>query len=64
MRRKRTNVKPRVTNDVGINPPPKLPLHRPLQRCTSTEGPASLEDNRVKTWKYAKTLFSVFQRHG
>eukprot|EP00959_Pyramimonas_sp_CCMP1952_P204404 4274700-Pyramimonas_sp.AAC.1 len=63
-RRWMTSVNPRVTNDVGINPPPKLLPHRPLQRFISTEGPASLEGNRLKTLKHAKTLLSVFQRHG
>eukprot|EP00959_Pyramimonas_sp_CCMP1952_P230528 4819257-Pyramimonas_sp.AAC.1 len=43
-RRRRTRVNQRVTNDVGINPPSKLSLHRPLQRFISIEGTASLED--------------------
>eukprot|EP00959_Pyramimonas_sp_CCMP1952_P088041 1842073-Pyramimonas_sp.AAC.1 len=44
-RRRRTNVNPRVINDIEINPPSKLPPHRPLQRFMSTEEIASLEDN-------------------
>eukprot|EP00959_Pyramimonas_sp_CCMP1952_P155441 3252153-Pyramimonas_sp.AAC.1 len=63
-RRMRTSGNPRVTNDVRRSPPPKIPLDGPLQRFTSTEGPASLEYNRLKTLKHAKTLFSVSQRHG
>eukprot|EP00959_Pyramimonas_sp_CCMP1952_P418898 8775111-Pyramimonas_sp.AAC.1 len=62
-RRRRTSVKPRVTDDVGINPPSKLPLHRPPQLFVSMEGAASLEDNRLKILKYAKTYFSGLQRH-
>eukprot|EP00959_Pyramimonas_sp_CCMP1952_P010419 218191-Pyramimonas_sp.AAC.1 len=62
--RRRTSVSPRVINDVGIHTSSKLPLHRPLHRFTSTAGTASLEDNRVKTLKHAKTLFSGFHGHG
>eukprot|EP00959_Pyramimonas_sp_CCMP1952_P299460 6263372-Pyramimonas_sp.AAC.1 len=45
--KRRTPVNPRVTNDVGISPPSKLPLRRPLQRFISIGGTASLEDNRL-----------------
>eukprot|EP00959_Pyramimonas_sp_CCMP1952_P346745 7262768-Pyramimonas_sp.AAC.1 len=39
-------------------------LRRPLQRFMSTDGTAPLEDNRLKTLKHAKTLFSGFYCHG
>eukprot|EP00959_Pyramimonas_sp_CCMP1952_P211569 4427601-Pyramimonas_sp.AAC.1 len=54
---------PRVINDVGSNPPSKLPFQRPLQRFISIEGTASLEGNSLKILKCAETLFSGFQRH-
>eukprot|EP00959_Pyramimonas_sp_CCMP1952_P069016 1440695-Pyramimonas_sp.AAC.1 len=54
-RRRRTSVNLSAINDVGINPPSKLPLHKPPQRFISFEGTASLEDNRLKTLKHSKT---------
>eukprot|EP00959_Pyramimonas_sp_CCMP1952_P055632 1162540-Pyramimonas_sp.AAC.1 len=63
-RKKRTCVNPRVNNDVGINPSSKLPLHRLPQRFISTEGTASLQDNRLKTHNHAKTVFSGCRRNG
>eukprot|EP00959_Pyramimonas_sp_CCMP1952_P222840 4658618-Pyramimonas_sp.AAC.1 len=35
-----------------------------IQRLIPTEGTASLENNRLKTLRHARTLFSGFQRHG
>eukprot|EP00959_Pyramimonas_sp_CCMP1952_P173595 3627520-Pyramimonas_sp.AAC.1 len=63
-RRRRTSVNPTVINDVGVNPPSDILLHMPLQRIISNEGAAPFQDNRLKTGKHAKTLFSGFQRHG
>eukprot|EP00959_Pyramimonas_sp_CCMP1952_P108621 2271170-Pyramimonas_sp.AAC.1 len=60
---RRTSGNPRVINDVGIDPPSKLPLRRPLQQLISIEGAASLENNNWKILKRTKTLFSAFQRH-
>eukprot|EP00959_Pyramimonas_sp_CCMP1952_P098047 2049279-Pyramimonas_sp.AAC.1 len=63
-RRRRTGVNPRGINDVVINPPSKLFSHSPLNRFSSIEGLASLEDNRFETLQHAKHMFSEFQRHG
>eukprot|EP00959_Pyramimonas_sp_CCMP1952_P284320 5943618-Pyramimonas_sp.AAC.1 len=69
-KRRRTSGNPRVINDFGIhlpsmqiNPLSMLPLHRPLQRFTSIDGTASLEDNCWNILKRAETLSSGFQRH-
>eukprot|EP00959_Pyramimonas_sp_CCMP1952_P050328 1051734-Pyramimonas_sp.AAC.1 len=45
--RMRTRANPRLVNEIGINPPSKLPLHRPLHGFTSTEVTASFGDNRL-----------------
>eukprot|EP00959_Pyramimonas_sp_CCMP1952_P208134 4353889-Pyramimonas_sp.AAC.1 len=63
MRRRRTTANPRPITDVGINPPSKLSLHRPLEGFSSTGGSAPLGDNRLKTLKRAKTPLSGLPRH-
>eukprot|EP00959_Pyramimonas_sp_CCMP1952_P014542 308261-Pyramimonas_sp.AAC.1 len=53
-RRRKTNAHPGLINDVGMHPPSKLPLHKPLQRSISTKRSAPLGSNRVKTWRVPK----------
>eukprot|EP00959_Pyramimonas_sp_CCMP1952_P277129 5793461-Pyramimonas_sp.AAC.1 len=60
----RASVNPGLINNVGMNPPSKLPLRRPLQQgLVSTEETTWLGDNRLKILRHAKTRFSGLQRH-